>query len=127
MKPSRSQMHPDVESYEGEFDVQTVLQLWQAIPPHLKAQLAAMARQSWNVRGALLARLVATTFFLIRRYRLPPVAAMHRAARQLRIPHRRRPGYPGKISKVQARQSLRRQLQRLPKRRRKRSYQLRRY
>jgi hypothetical protein len=110
---SRRPIRPDIETFDGEaFDFHTIQEMWRAIPPDLKSQLLARARQLWSVRDPLLRQLLGLTAVFIVQQRMPPLHALQRAAQQLRLPPRSIPSSQGGMRDVQVKQYHRRQEQR---------------
>jgi hypothetical protein len=104
------------ESQADPFDVPDVIQqlmtAWKSIPLDQKSMLVHYARQIWQVRGVLLARLVVGAFREMRRG-LPMRPALYRTAQRLGVSPRSGSSQPG-MSSIQVGQYRRRQMQRLP-------------
>src|SRR5262245_47938887 len=96
-------------SGEFELTLHTLREAWRAIPPDVKRQLSSSARQLWQARGVLLARLVVLAYSFIRQGS-PPLPALQRAAARLGVAPR--PGTRPGLSSIQVRQYHRRQQQR---------------
>jgi hypothetical protein len=84
-----------------------------ALPGDLKRNLLTQARMIYNVRGALLARLMATVYTLIGRRNFPPQLALQVGARQLGLRPQAAPARTDRgLRDPQVRQYHRRQQQR---------------
>ncbi len=85
------------------------------IPPDVSRALFFYARMLWQVRGALLYQFVNLARSLVMRRRLPPLKALHLAARHLNIPRKARGrGDMGRVTPTQVK-AMRRKMRRLPR------------
>ncbi len=85
------------------------------IPSDVVRALLFYARMLWQVRGALLYQFVNLARSLMIRRRLPPLKALHLAARQLNIPRKARGrGAMGRVTPTQVK-AMRRKMRRLPR------------
>ena len=108
--------------------VHDVQDMWRSLPPDVRQMLIAYAQNMWKYRASILPLLLGRAYFLIRRYRYTPYAAVQQAGRQLGL-RPRRPTTGGKrgMSPVQVKAYQQRLRQRLPISRIKRRYNVRRY
>lgn len=100
------------QALDGEaMDVSALQEAWRAMPPELKQQLFATAKQLWQTREGNIQYFIAAAYTLMLGG-MSMMPALRQAAVQLNIPLRRAPAAQPGLSRVQVSQYHQRQQQR---------------